>query len=121
LVDRFGGIDDAMAEAAKLAKIDAGDWHAVYIEPKLSPLAALLGGAVPSAKHAAVPMDLFARASWEQQASLNRMQHDLSRLNGVRGAQVSCLECGIIAGTPVTAAKAQVGGWLAMMMRLVAG
>ncbi len=121
LVDRFGGIDDAMAEAAKLAKIDAGDWHAVYIEPKLSLLAALLGDAVPTAKHAAVPMDLFARASWEQQASLNRMQHDLSRLSSVRGAQVSCLECGVIAGTPVAAVKVQAGGWLAMMMRLIAG
>jgi hypothetical protein len=105
-----------------LAKIDADGWHAVYIEPQVSPLAAFLGGAVPTAKQAAVPMDLFARASWEQQESLNRMQHDLGRLSGVRGAQVSCLDCGVIAGTPVTKiGMRNSGGWLATMMRFVAG
>jgi protease IV len=32
LVDRFGGIDDAIAEAAKLAKLDTSARHAVWLE-----------------------------------------------------------------------------------------
>jgi protease IV len=122
LVDRFGGIDDALAEAAKLAKLGKDDWHAEYIEPKISPLAAFLAGTVPAAKQASAPMDLFARASWEQQASWNRIAADLSGLNSVRGAQVRCLECGVIAGTPVMQAEVKAsGGWFAALARLIAG
>ncbi len=121
LVDHFGGIDDALAEAAKLAKLGEGDWHPEYIEPKISPLAALFAGAVPSAKQASAPMDLFARASWEQQASLNRILSDLNGLNSVRGAQVRCLECGVIAGTPAPPSEAKAGGWLAALVRMMAG
>jgi protease-4 len=120
LVDRFGGIDDALAEAAKLAKL-GDDWHPVYIEPKLSPLAALLGGIAPSADQAAAPMDLFARASWEQQMTWTRIQSDMTRLSGVSGAQVSCLECGVIAGTPVALIKPQNNGWFAALIRTIAG
>ena len=122
LVDRFGGIDDALAEAAKLAKLEGGEWHAQFIEPKLSPLAALFAGAVPAAKQASPPMDLFARASWEQQASLNRIMSDLNGLSSVRGAQVRCLECGVIAGTPVAQSEVKVnGGWFVNLVRMLAG
>jgi protease IV len=122
LVDRFGGIDDALAEAAKLAKLEGGEWHPQFIEPKLSPLAALFAGAVPAAKQVSAPMDLFARASWEQQASLNRIMSDLNGLSSVRGAQVKCLECGVIAGTPVAQSEVKVnGGWFVNLVRMIAG
>jgi protease IV len=120
LVDRFGGIDDAIAEAARLAKLGKGGWHADYIDPQVSPFAAFLAGAVPAAKHASAPMDVFARASWEQQANWNRIAADLATLNTVRGAQVRCMECSVIAGTPaVTVATNAPAGWFAMLAKFI--
>src|SRR3546814_13571848 len=43
LVDQFGGLPDALAAAAKLAKID-GDYHAKYFEKEPSEFSKLLVG-----------------------------------------------------------------------------
>lgn len=120
LVDRFGGMDEALAEAAKRAKLKEGDWHPLYIEPAVDFWAALLGGAAPAAK-AAAPMDLFARTAWQQQEQWKRIEGDLQMLSGVKGAQVRCLECGVVAGTPVSARAQNAGvGWLGMLARFAA-
>lgn len=100
LVDRLGGLDDALAEAARLAKLEAGDWHPFYIEPIPDFASTLLGGLMPEPAQAAAPMDLFGRAAWEQQLVFDRIAADLSLLSGVKGAQVRCLECGAVAGVP---------------------
>ena len=44
LVDRYGGMSEALAEAAKRAKLKPDGWHAVYIEPQPSFAGTLLGG-----------------------------------------------------------------------------
>jgi protease IV len=120
LVDRFGGMEEALAEAAKRAKLKDGDWHPLYIEPMEDFWAALFSGAAPAAQTAA-PMDLFARTAWEQQEQWRRIEGDLQILSGVKGAQVRCLECGAVAGTPVSV-RAQTGsnGWLGMLARFAA-
>jgi protease IV len=119
LVDRFGGMDDALIEAAKLAKLSDGDWHAEYMEPKTDFLSALLADTAPSAQ-ASAPMDLFARTAMEQQMTWNRIAADLNMLSGVRGAQVRCLECGVIAGTPSASVQIHGGGWGAALLKLFA-
>jgi protease IV len=117
LVDRYGGIDEALAEAAKRAGLKADNWHPVYIEPQSSFAGTLLGGLMPKRASVATPMDLFAHAAWQQQLFLARVAADLDMLTSVRGVQARCLECGDFAvGAPVPRAG---GGWLAAFMRVL--
>lgn len=103
LVDRMGDLDDALAEAARLAKLDKGDWHVRYIDPQANFASGLLGLLLPQPAQSAAPADLFARAAWEQQMTFERMAGDLRMLSGIKGAQVRCLECAAVAGVPVQA------------------
>ena len=118
LVDRFGGIDDALAEAAKRAGLKDGDWHPRYIEPQASFASALLGGIVPSDRQSVVPMDLFAMAAFQQQAEWNRFNADLAMLSGVRGAQVRCLECSAMSDAPVVQEPSEKSGWFAALLQV---
>ena len=117
LVDRFGGMDEALAEAAKKAGLETGGWHASYIEPQPSFAGALLGGLMPKRASVAAPMDIFAQAAWQQQLFVQRMVADLDMLTGVKGVQARCLECADL--TPPAPPKAD-GGWLSVLAKLFA-
>ncbi len=117
LVDRYGGIDDALAEAAKRAGLKAGGWHPLYIEPESSFAGALLGGLMPQRASVAAPTDIFAHAAWQQQLFMARVAADLDMLTSVKGVQARCLECGDFGvGAPAPTAD---GGWLAALIRLI--
>lgn len=117
LVDRYGGMDDALAEAATRAGLKPDGWHAFYIEPPISFAGTLLGGLMPKRASVAAPMDIFARAAWQQQMFVQRMAADLDMLTGVNGAQVRCLEC---ADFDVAAAKPTAdSSWLAVLVKLL--
>lgn len=116
LVDRLGGLDDALAEAARLAKLEKGDWHPLYIEPMPDFASTLLGGLMPEPAQAAAPMDLFGRAAWEQQLVFDRIAADLRLLSGVKGAQVRCLECGAVAGLPTVGGETNAGNWFDILL-----
>lgn len=116
LVDRLGGMDDALAEAAKRAGLKADGWHAVYIEPQPSFAGTLLGGLVPKRTGVAAPMDIFAHAAWQQQLFVQRVAADLEMLTGVKGAQARCLECADF-GSP--AATTTDSGWLSVVAKLL--
>ena len=116
LVDRFGGLDDALAEAAKRAGLKEGDWHAVYVEPQPGFAETLLGSLAPKRAAVSAPADLFAMAAMKQQLLFDRVAADADMLTSVKGAQARCLECGDVAGTPVRA-KGD-GNWLAVLARI---
>ena len=116
LVDRYGGMDDALAEAAKRAGLKTDGWHAFYIEPQPSFAGTLFAGLMPKRSAAAAPMDLFAHASWQQQLFAQRIIADLEILTGVKGAQARCLECSDFGGA--VAAPKSDGSWLAVLARL---
>jgi protease-4 len=97
LVDRLGGIDDALVEAAKLAKLAKDDWHPRYFEPQPEFSAAFLNNFVGVRYAQITPMDLFARAGWQQEQARAKVLQDVSALMSVRGAQAFCLECGGLA------------------------
>lgn len=118
LVDRFGGMDEALSEAAKRAGLKADGWHAVYIEPQPSFAGTLLGGLIPKKASVVAPMDIFAQAAWQQQMFLQRMLADLDMLTGVKGVQARCLECADFSTAPTT--PKSDGGWLAVLARLAA-
>lgn len=114
LVDRTGGMNDALAEAAKRAGLKSDGWHAVYIEPPVSFTGTLLQGLMPKKAQASAPMDIFAHAAWQQQLFAQRVAADLNMLTGVKGIQAQCLECG---GFAPPAPAAADKGWIAILIR----
>ncbi len=114
LVDRSGGMDEALAEAAKRAGLKPDGWHAVYIEPPVSFTGTLLSGLFPKRAQATAPMDIFAHAAWQQTLFAQRVVTDLNMLTGVKGVQARCLECGDFAPPAVAPTDK---GWLAVLMK----
>lgn len=108
LVDRFGSIDDAIAEAAKRAKLKTDDYTVHYLETPLDPFEQLVSGMFAPADDTRQGRGLVAQLAWRQQAALGQVLGDLNVLSGVQGVQAWCLECSG-ALPPRTTAKANVG------------
>jgi protease-4 len=95
LVDRFGTLDDAVAEAAKRAGLDPKNVARVYLEKKPGWLATLLGSwnSDDDSTDTASARDIFAVIAAERQDVLARALGDARRLATVRSVQARCLEC----------------------------
>jgi len=99
LVDRFGGIDAAIAEAAKRAKLDPAKVHAVYLEKAPSAwmqfAASVMGGDKDDEEWADQPAgaDLYGRIALERRALLGQALGDARRLALGGSVQARCLEC----------------------------
>jgi protease-4 len=122
LVDELGGLDDAIAAAAKLAKID-DDYHAVYLEPEPDQLSEFLNGLTrgQAAKYSgeyAGGYDVIGRLSLARQASAGRFMGDMQRLLGQQGVQAECLECAGLTGGYRPDARAE--GWFAKWAEILA-
>jgi protease IV len=107
LVDQFGGLDDALAYAAKQAGLKDGSWHAEFkgedVDPYGSLLSAFTGDEEDSAP--AEGQDLVGLAAMGQRALVGQALTEVERLLGARGAQAYCLEC----PAPVRAAQPSRG------------
>lgn len=107
LVDELGGLQDALADAAKLAKIE-GDYHAVYLEPEPDQLSQLLKGlSADQSSEYLGGYDIVGRLSIARQASAARFMHDMQRLMGQQGMQAECLECAALVNTQQPDSQAQ--------------
>jgi protease-4 len=99
LVDRFGSLDDAVAEAAKRAGIDAKNVRRVYLEKQPGWFAKLVQGFADnddddaSATDDAKAGDLFAMLAAQRQDVFARALGDAKRLATVNSVQARCLEC----------------------------
>jgi protease IV len=100
LVDAFGSLDDAVAEAAKRAKIDPDNVRRVVLEQKESYLSELLGG-LSSAK--AVRTDVMTRLVRLQQAAFVAGLGDAASVITGPAVQVRCLSCPPTVINPVPA------------------
>lgn len=120
LVDHFGGVDAAIAAAAKAAGAEEGGYHVSYIEPKPDFVSDLLAGLVPQGAKAATPVDMFAHAAYRQQIFWGRIGHDVKLLTGTSGVQARCLECGLVADIPVQSRDGK-GGWIAAISAILKG
>ena len=112
LVDQFGGIDAALADAAQRAKL-GDEWHAAWYGEEADPYASLIEQwrGDDTADGAAAGMDFTGLVAGQQQAKLDRLLGDLGQLFEARGAQALCLDCPV----PSTAKPAAPAGsgWLA--------
>jgi protease-4 len=94
LIDEFGGLDDALAHAAKLAKLDDGDWHADFLgQETANPLTAMLEQFGGQSSGARTSGDFIGAVSLQQDHLIAQLGATLRRLVQARGAQAFCLEC----------------------------
>ncbi|WP_082660441.1 signal peptide peptidase SppA [Sphingopyxis sp. H050] len=121
LVDQFGGLPDALAAAAKLAKID-GAFYAKYYEDEpseFSKMIASLSGA-EEGEEAAAPRGWFGIAAMNRQLAERRLVQDMTLLTRAGSIQASCLDCrAFLPAVPRAAdAKAKsVLGTLALLLK----
>ena len=127
LVDQFGGEEDALAYAAKAAKLGADGWHAEYLGDRANPLQALIEQLAVGGGDAPRALDATSAAAGNAQATALRMAGDLSYLLSGAGAQAYCLECAVVDGPGSSAIhqkRPDAGGlrllgWLGALGRLI--
>ena len=115
LVDQFGGLDAALADAAGRAKLGE-DWHAAWYGDEDDTYASLIEQfrGDDEADGPAAGMDFTGLVASQQQAGLNRLVGDLAGLFEARGAQALCLDCPVPA--PTSRAPGLESGWLARLV-----
>jgi protease IV len=99
LVDAFGSLDDAVAEAAKRAKIAPDNVRRVVLAPKPSYLSELLAG-WGTAK--ASRTDIVTRLLRQQQAAFLAGINDAASVMTGPAVQVRCLSCPPVVVAPIS-------------------
>ena len=105
LVDTFGGLNDAIAEAARRAGLKPEDVHAEYLEKKPSSFAKLIQQILDSNKDdenaSESAGDAFTRMATQRRAIFARALGDMKRIGTGAAIQARCLECdGLGAASP---------------------
>lgn len=110
LVDRFGGLNDAIAEAAKRAGLKPEDVHAEYLEKKPSAWAKFFAQIVDSNKDDEDKSagDAFTRMAAERRAVFARALGDVKRIGTGAAIQARCLECDGLGGNTPRAGDARL-------------
>lgn len=117
LVDQFGGLDAALAWAAKEAGLEEGEWHAHRLGTSRSRYDSLIRQLLfDNAEDAGGEADLFALMARRHDAALGQLAGDLERLVQARGVQAYCLECPREA---TAAATRGLPSWLGALGRLL--
>jgi protease-4 len=98
LIDRFGSLDDAIAEAARRADIEPGDARPVFLEKAPDAFAQLFANLARDDDDAS--RDAFARLAHRPEQMIERALHDARSLLSGAAIQARCLECPAVAPTP---------------------
>ncbi|WP_298397392.1 signal peptide peptidase SppA [Sphingobium sp.] len=94
LVDRFGGLEDAIAEAARRAKIDPVKAKPYYIEKQPDKFAEFVQSIADREQDStAAPRDMLARQAWMQRGWAMQAVSDVKALVMGAGVRADCLEC----------------------------
>ena len=101
LVDAFGGLDTAIAEAARLARLDPTKVYPHYFEEGPDAFATFLAGLSSeeedepqTARVGGAPAGWLAQSAWLREARMAQVLRDVRRFIGGSNVQASCLECG---------------------------
>jgi protease-4 len=92
LVDQFGSLDDAVAEAARRADIDPGDATVVYLEKEPDFFEQMLA-AYGEEDAGEPPADAFSMIAARPQQLLMRALADVHQIMAGPAIQARCLEC----------------------------
>jgi protease-4 len=115
LVDGFGGMDEAIAKAAELAKLDEGQRGLTYLEPSPAFADTLMEAfASEETDESDMPADALATLSPAPEALLARAIADLRSILSGPTIQARCLECPPAAA--VSRLSADDRGWLAKLL-----
>ncbi|WP_326525021.1 signal peptide peptidase SppA [Sphingomonas sp.] len=106
LVDRFGGIEDAIAEAARRAKLDPAKVHAVYLEKEPSWTSKLAEAWTRDSEETGGEQarDPIARIAADRRALFAQALGDMRRLVAAPTMQARCLECAALSPAAPSAA-----------------
>ncbi len=121
LVDEFGGLKEAIAIAAKLAKLDPKTVSPRYFEDGPDEFAELIKSFMGNDGTVAAPRGWFAQAAWHRNVKIAGAVADLQRLGGAQGVQARCLECvdaGGISQTPLGQNAQKTSGWFRTILGL---
>jgi protease-4 len=118
LVDRFGSLEDAIAEAARRAHIAPADARPVFLEKEPGWLGQLIADAAREEDEDAA-RDAFASLSRRPEAMIERAVHDARQLLAGPAIQVRCLECPAVAPVPRSAAGRAGESFWAQLLALV--
>lgn len=125
LIDQFGGIDDALAYAAKAAKLGDGDWHAEYLGADTGPLGRWMQQMRQSedgdSTNEPNGNDWAGMVAVHQRRQMAGMIGDVDRLMGAGGAQAYCLECAALPHHGPVRGLSGLGWRVASWLGLVAG
>ncbi|HET9353831.1 MAG TPA: S49 family peptidase, partial [Sphingomicrobium sp.] len=114
LVDGFGGMDEAIAKAAELAKLDPGDRRLTYLEKGPDFTDALLMAWAGDEEEADIPADALASLSPAPESMLARALAEVRSILSGPTIQVRCLECPPSAAAPSLSRDDR--GWLARLL-----
>jgi protease-4 len=117
LVDAYGGLDDAIREAARLAKLDPDEADAVWLEKQPDFGDRLLMSLAGDGDEEDAAPDAFSRLSARPRLRMLAAIGEAERLVSGAAIQARCLECGE-AGGPRRLAPGGVGAWLARLFGL---
>jgi protease-4 len=107
LVDRFGNLNDAIAEAARRANLEPADVRPVFLEKEPGWLARLFTDAArddddDQGDANVAARDAFAGIARRPEAMIERALHDAQQLLAGPAIQARCLECPAVAPVPRT-------------------
>lgn len=121
LVDRFGGLEDAVAEAARRAKIDPARAKVYRIEKEPDKFVEFIQSlSERKDDDADAPRDLLSRQAMIQRHWAMQAIADMRALVSGAGVRAECLECRGY-GAPRPASKADEHGLMAMLAGLWRG
>lgn len=121
LVDQFGGLDAALADAAVRAGIKDSAWHPVWLGEEPGAVDEILRqfSGPDNAVDDDAALDWVGMVAQRQRARLAAAVAGAQHLLSVRGAQAYCLECE--AGTEKgTASQSRPSSWLMQVARWLA-
>ena len=109
-------------DAAKLAKLDEGDWHAEYLgQEPTSPLAAVLKRFGSGGASVSVHDDFFATLARRQTNLFARLEASLRGMTETRGVQAMCEECPVLGNAPARRNDGADAGLILSLLKAIAG
>ncbi|HYW15582.1 MAG TPA: S49 family peptidase, partial [Allosphingosinicella sp.] len=111
LVDSFGGLDDAVREAARLAKLDPGQAKAAWLEKEPGFADQLLMSMAGDGEEEASP-DAFSRLAAKPRLRMLAALGEAERLVSGAAIQARCLECAGEGARPRAPSGPGLTGWL---------